>query len=57
MRSTISEQKSLTQTLVEFIERIEFPYLSPEAIHLACRCMLDTFGLYITGSTEQSDRI
>lgn len=53
----MSQQKTITQNVVEFIENIQFSDLSPEAIRIACRCMLDTFGLYITGSTERSVQI
>lgn len=49
--------KNITQSVVEFIENIEFSDLSPEAVSIACRCMLDTFGLYITGSAEESVQI
>jgi len=49
--------KNITQSVVEFIENIEFSDLPPEAVSIACRCMLDTFGLYITGSAEESVQI
>ncbi|HEY9460543.1 MAG TPA: MmgE/PrpD family protein [Paralcaligenes sp.] len=51
------QQNSLTQQVTQFIENIQYADLPQESIGIASRCMLDTFGLYVTGATEPSVRI
>ena len=52
-----SSATDLTQQAVSFIEAVRYEDLSPEALRLGRRCILDAVGLYLAGSQEHSVRI
>ncbi|MGH8600259.1 MAG: MmgE/PrpD family protein, partial [Burkholderiales bacterium] len=51
------EQNAITQKIVKFIEHAQFSDLPPAALSIGRRCLLDTCGLYVAGTTERSVQI
>lgn len=47
----------VTDQAVAFVESLQFNDIPDEAVHLATRCVLDTMGLYLAGTTEHSVQI
>lgn len=47
----------ITQNAVRFIRHTDFADLPEQAVVIGKRCMMDTMGLYATGTTERSVRI
>ncbi|WP_342362817.1 MmgE/PrpD family protein [Terrarubrum flagellatum] len=47
----------ITAQALRFIERTTYADISPEALRIARRCMVDTIGLYLAGSQEHSIQI
>lgn len=47
----------ITQMMVDFIASVQFDDLPAEALDIGRRCMLDTLGLYVAGSSEHSVQI
>lgn len=55
--ATIPQKLQTTAGGAEFIERINFHALPPEAIRVGTRCLLDGLGLFVAGSEEHSVEI
>lgn len=53
----MATESTITQDIIEFIESAQFSDLPDESIKIGRRCMLDTIGLYIAGTTEHSVQI
>ncbi|MEX0584923.1 MAG: MmgE/PrpD family protein [Natronospirillum sp.] len=53
----MATESHITQDIIDFIETVQFSDLPEEAIQVGRRCMLDTIGLYIAGTTEHSVQI
>ena len=47
----------ITRQALRFIETTTYADLSPEALRIGRRCMVDAIGLYLAGSQESSVRI
>jgi len=47
----------ITDQAVAFVESLEYSSIPKEAVHLGVRCVLDTIGLYLAGTTEHSVEI
>lgn len=47
----------ITAQAIDFIERTQYGDLPEEALRIGRRCILDTVGLYLAGSTEETARI
>ncbi|MEX1056885.1 MAG: MmgE/PrpD family protein, partial [Natronospirillum sp.] len=52
-----TNEQNITQDIIRFIESIQFDDLPEEAIVIGRRCMLDTLGLYVAGTSEHSVQI
>jgi 2-methylcitrate dehydratase PrpD len=48
---------NITAQALRFVETFSYSNLSPEALRIGRRCILDTVGLYLAGSQEHSVRI
>lgn len=44
----------ITQMIIDFIESVQFEDLPEQALAIGQRCMLDTLGLYVAGTSEHS---
>ncbi|PWG65832.1 MmgE/PrpD family protein [Spiribacter halobius] len=53
----MSTSHAITDQAVAFVEGLAYERLPEEAVHLGLRCILDSVGLYIAGTTEHSVRI
>jgi 2-methylcitrate dehydratase PrpD len=49
--------RSITDQAIAFIEGTDYAQLPDEAVRIGQRCILDTLGLYLAGTTEHSVRI
>lgn len=47
----------ITDQAVAFVESLDYSSIPQEAVHLGVRCVLDTVGLYLAGTTEHSVEI
>lgn len=50
----MSTTHAITDQAVAFVESADFDTMPDEARHLGLRCILDTLGLYVAGTTEHS---
>ena len=53
----MTTHSDITAQAIRFIERTTYADLPEEALVIGRRCMVDTVGLYLAGSQEQSVRI
>jgi 2-methylcitrate dehydratase PrpD len=55
--ATIRDALNTTAAAAEFIENVTFNEISPEALRIGTRCLLDGLGLFVAGSVEHAVQI